>query len=280
MDQIHRDALRRTRVALVKDLDVNNIFDELLSQEIFTYLMMEYIMAERKSSDKVRRLLDDLVKGGPDVYLKFLDVLRKTGYEFLADLIVENEGILRRKKEPFLSEQFQASNQTQEEIHPTPIPWSRTNIATLSSFVGSQNSNLDSSSLESFGSSSMIYSGSYGSSIPISRSGPYSLIPQRKESAAVLVESMKGATLDKSLSFQLDPPRMDVDENDSNIISVKREVLVRETPCVPPSDDGNRPFILQNIKEYFLSGTMNAEEREEKEEKEVREDEEVLGKIA
>lgn len=114
------------------------------------------------------------------MYLKFLDVLRKTGYEFLADLIVENEGILRRKKEPFLSEQFQASNQTQEEIHPTPIPWSRTNIATLSSFVGSQNSNLDSSSLESFGSSSMIYSGSYGSSIPISRSGPYSLIPQRK----------------------------------------------------------------------------------------------------
>lgn len=47
------------------------------------------------------------------------------------------------------------------------------------------------------------------------------------ESAAVLVESMKGATLDKSLSFQLDPPRMDVDENDSNISSVKREVLVR-----------------------------------------------------
>lgn len=108
------------------------------------------------------------------MYLKFLDVLRKTGYEFLADLIVENEEILRREKEPFLSEQFQASNQTQEEIHPTPIPWSRTNIATQSSFVGSQNSNLDSSSLESFGSSSMIYSGSSGSSIP------YSLIPQRK----------------------------------------------------------------------------------------------------
>lgn len=107
------------------------------------------------------------------MYLKFLDVLRKTGYEFLADLIVENEKILRREKEPFLSEQFQASNQTQEEIHPTPIPWSGTNIAT-------QNSNLDSSSLESFRSSSMIYSGSSGSSIPISRSGQYSLIPQRK----------------------------------------------------------------------------------------------------
>lgn len=44
MEQIHKDALRRTRVALVRDLDVNNISDELLSQDIFTQLMMEYIM--------------------------------------------------------------------------------------------------------------------------------------------------------------------------------------------------------------------------------------------
>lgn len=43
------------------------------------------------------------------------------------------------------------------------------------------------------------------------------------ESAAV--ESMKEATMDKSLSFQLDPARMNVDENDSNIGSVMREVL-------------------------------------------------------
>lgn len=44
MEQIHKDALRRTRVALVRDLDLNNISDELLSQDIFTQLMMEYIM--------------------------------------------------------------------------------------------------------------------------------------------------------------------------------------------------------------------------------------------
>lgn len=114
------------------------------------------------------------------MYVTFLDVLRKTGYEFLADLVVENEEILRREKEPFLSEQIQASNQTQEEIHPTSIPLSRTNIATQSSFVGSQNSNLDSSLWESFGSTSMKYSGSSGSSIPLSRSEPYFLNPQPK----------------------------------------------------------------------------------------------------
>lgn len=44
MDQIHKDALHRTRVALVNDLDVDNICDELLSQDICTQLMMECIM--------------------------------------------------------------------------------------------------------------------------------------------------------------------------------------------------------------------------------------------
>lgn len=44
MDQIHKDALRRTRVALVKDLNVDHISDDLLAKDIFTPLMMEYIM--------------------------------------------------------------------------------------------------------------------------------------------------------------------------------------------------------------------------------------------
>lgn len=42
------------------------------------------------------------------------------------------------------------------------------------------------------------------------------------ESAAV--ESLKEATMDKSHNFQQDQARMDVDENDSNIGSVKRKV--------------------------------------------------------
>lgn len=43
MEQIHKDALRRTRMALVTNLDVDIIFDELLGRDIFTPLMMEYI---------------------------------------------------------------------------------------------------------------------------------------------------------------------------------------------------------------------------------------------
>lgn len=45
MDQVHKETLLRTRVELVKDLDVNDeICDELLSQGIFTELMIEYIV--------------------------------------------------------------------------------------------------------------------------------------------------------------------------------------------------------------------------------------------
>lgn len=43
MEQIHKDALRRTRMALVANLDVDIIFDELLGRDIFTPLMLEYI---------------------------------------------------------------------------------------------------------------------------------------------------------------------------------------------------------------------------------------------
>lgn len=43
MEQIHKDALRRTRVVLVETLDVDIIYDELLGKDIFTPIMMEYI---------------------------------------------------------------------------------------------------------------------------------------------------------------------------------------------------------------------------------------------
>lgn len=119
-----------------------------------------------------------MVRRGPDAYLKFLEVLKKSGYPFLADQIVKNEEILRREKEPFSSIPIQATNQTREEIHPASRPWSRKITATQSSFVGSQNLNSNSSSMESLGSSSMIYSGPSTSSLPLSSSEPSRLNPQ------------------------------------------------------------------------------------------------------
>lgn len=268
MDQIHKDALRRTRVALVKDLDVNNVCDELLSQDIFTQLMMEYIMSERTRIDKVRRLLDDLVRRGPDAYQKFLDVLKKSGYPFLADQIVKNEEILRREKEPFSSIPIQATNQTQEEIHPASRPWSRNIKATQSSFVGSQNLNSNSSSTQSFGSSSMTYSGPSGFSLPMSRSEPSRLNPQPRglavgEMEYGAIESSEDDTLDLTGSSQLNPSSMDVDENDSNIRSIDEEALLREslTQPVQLSEDGNRPYSLDPATMTSRYSSLSIEKR-------------------
>lgn len=41
--QIHKDALLRTREALVTDLNVDIIYDELLGKYMFTPFIMEYI---------------------------------------------------------------------------------------------------------------------------------------------------------------------------------------------------------------------------------------------
>lgn len=53
MEQIHKDALRRTRVALVTNLDVDIIYDELLGKDIFTPFMMEYIKVSFLSMNKM-----------------------------------------------------------------------------------------------------------------------------------------------------------------------------------------------------------------------------------
>lgn len=247
MEQIHKDALRRTRVALVRDLDVNNISDELLSQDIFTQLMMEYIMSERTRIDKVRRLLDDLVRRGPDAYERFLNVLNKTGYEFLAKLIKQNEEILRREKDPSSSMPIQATSQTQGEIHPASRAWSGNIKATQSFFVGSQNSNSNSSP---FSSSSVIYSGTSGSSLPLSRSEPSCLSPQPvglvvHEVEHAAVESNEDDILDLTGSLPLNPTSMDVDDSDSNIGSVDEEALLREPSTYPVQlSDGNCPYSL------------------------------------
>lgn len=171
MDQIHRDALRRTRVALVKDLDVNNVWYELLSQDIFTPLMIEHIMVEGTRNDKVCRLLNTLVEMGTNAYQVFLNVLQTTGYEFLANQIVQNEEMIRREN-PFISTPIQETNQPAEEIHPSPIPFELRNYTSAgqSSFVGTQIQNSNSSSLEASGSSTIIYSRTSEFSLPPSRS--------------------------------------------------------------------------------------------------------------
>ncbi|OWF53615.1 Caspase-2 [Mizuhopecten yessoensis] len=102
MEKIHKDALRKARIRLVRDLDPNaELWDMLVTESIFTPIMMEYIQAERTRSDKVRRLLDDLVRRGPTAYSKFLRCLRESGHEDLANTVEDNEYTLRGLTVPF-----------------------------------------------------------------------------------------------------------------------------------------------------------------------------------
>lgn len=57
MEQIHKDALRRSRLALVTDLDVDIIYDDLLAKDIFTPLMMEYIKVSFLSMYRMIKLM-------------------------------------------------------------------------------------------------------------------------------------------------------------------------------------------------------------------------------
>lgn len=96
MEKVHKDALRKTRTRLVQDLHPEaEMWDMLVEEEIFTSMMMEYIQAEKARPDKIRRLLDDLIRRGPDAYAKFLRCLRRSGHQPLAEAIEENERKLR-----------------------------------------------------------------------------------------------------------------------------------------------------------------------------------------
>lgn len=158
MDLVQKGAILRTRVALVNDLDVSDeLCDALMSQDIFSPLMIEYIVAQHTRMDKVRRLLDDLSRRGSNAYHGFLWALRNAGYDFLASKIVENEKIVRREIEEKEREKRKKSEergspmQTATNTVPSSRPLESGNdSASQSSTIDNQDLNPNSNSLESF----------------------------------------------------------------------------------------------------------------------------------
>ncbi|XP_052081364.1 caspase-2-like [Mytilus californianus] len=95
MDKIHRKALTQCRSKIVSDLSPDNEFwDKIAEKEIFTPLMLEYIQAKYPRPEKVRQLLDDLLRRGPDAYWKFLYCLDNSGHRHLADVIRQKEQLI------------------------------------------------------------------------------------------------------------------------------------------------------------------------------------------
>ena len=64
------------------------------NEELHSFFVF-FIQSTNPRPDKVRKLLDDLSRRGPDVYDKFLDCLDQSGHSHISDYIREKERQLR-----------------------------------------------------------------------------------------------------------------------------------------------------------------------------------------
>lgn len=105
MDKVHKRAITKCRSKIVIDLSFENEFwDKLAEQEIFTLIMLEVIQAMPSRPEKVRKLLDDLVRRGPNAYVKFLYCLDNSGHQHLSKFIRDEENKIRNPNERVIYE--------------------------------------------------------------------------------------------------------------------------------------------------------------------------------
>ncbi|XP_033012391.1 caspase-9-like [Lacerta agilis] len=87
MEEDHRQSLRRARLRLVKELQVEPLWELLLHQEIFTPDMIEEIQKAGTRRDQARQLVIDLQTRGKRAFPAFIWCLQETGQNDLAALL-------------------------------------------------------------------------------------------------------------------------------------------------------------------------------------------------
>ncbi|XP_006883690.1 PREDICTED: caspase-9 isoform X2 [Elephantulus edwardii] len=89
MDEADRQLLRRCRVRLVSELEVAELWDALISRELFTPDMIEDIQRAGSGSrrDQARQLITDLETRGSQALPLFISCLRDTGQNLLASFL-------------------------------------------------------------------------------------------------------------------------------------------------------------------------------------------------
>lgn len=107
MEQKHRQILQRHRLNLVKALNPEDVCDKLLSKGVFTQDMIDEIQSKATRRDQARQLVKDLETRGSLAFPAFLDSLRETGHNDLAELLQSGDGVHRP---PVIS------------VQPSPIP--------------------------------------------------------------------------------------------------------------------------------------------------------------
>lgn len=87
MDPLDKETLRRCQVELVKQLVLPELLDQLFERDVFNEPMLDNIKVHARKSEQARKLLSDLPKRGPTAFGTFLDCLRVTEQEHIAELL-------------------------------------------------------------------------------------------------------------------------------------------------------------------------------------------------
>ncbi|XP_011795300.1 PREDICTED: caspase-9 isoform X2 [Colobus angolensis palliatus] len=92
MDEADRRLLRRCRLRLVEELQVDQLWDALLSRELFKPHMIEDIQRAGSGSrrDQARQLITDLETRGSQALPLFISCLEDTGQDMLASFLRTN----------------------------------------------------------------------------------------------------------------------------------------------------------------------------------------------
>ncbi|XP_036601453.1 caspase-9 [Trichosurus vulpecula] len=90
MEEAQRELLQRNRLPLVKELQVEPLWDLMLARELFTRDMIEDIQRAGTRRDQARQLITDLQTRGRRALPTFISCLEDTGQWALATLLRES----------------------------------------------------------------------------------------------------------------------------------------------------------------------------------------------
>ena len=89
------------KLRLFENINVKYIHSDLLQENIFTIRELEDISAQLTKQEKVEELLDILATKSDEAYWKFIDVLKKSGHEHIANVLESNNSIINQTSNSF-----------------------------------------------------------------------------------------------------------------------------------------------------------------------------------
>ena len=94
----HKKKLIINRKVLIENIIVKYIRSDLLQENIFTKQELGDINAQQTEEEKVEELLDILATKSDEAYSKFVEVLKKSGREHIANVLESNNSIIKQSR--------------------------------------------------------------------------------------------------------------------------------------------------------------------------------------